>query len=115
MAAHLLTGSIIGAIFGTMMAMLPVCYVKNKSQTIVFGLFAGFIAFIVLFNPISRLGIEPRLVETLTAVMSDYSSIVIKNMVSEIMSTLLAGSIIMHLAYGAILGLAVYLLGRRVV
>ena len=112
--AHLLTGSAIGAIFGIMMVMLPVCDVKNKARTIVFGLFSGFIAFIVLFNPISRLGIEPGLVETLTVVMSDYSSIVIKNTVNEIMSTLLAGSIIMHLAYGAILGLAVHLLGRRI-
>ena len=113
--AHLLTGSAIGAIFGAMTVMLPVCDVKNKSQTIVLGLLAGFIAFIVLFNPISRLGIEPGLVETLTAVMSDYSSLVIKNTVSEIMSTLLAGSIIMHLTYGAILGLVVHLLGRKTV
>ena len=113
--AHLLTGSAIGAIFGAMMVMLPVCDVKNKAQTIVYGLLAGFLAFIVLFNPISRLGIEPGLVETLTVVMSDYSSVLIKNTVNEIMSTLLAGSIIMHLVYGAILGIAVHLLGRRIV
>ena len=113
--AHILTGSVIGAIFGTIVVMLPICDVKNKAQTIVYGLLAGFVAFIVLFNPISRLGIEPGLIETLTVVMSDYSSIVIKNTVNEIMSTLLAGSIIMHLVYGAILGLAVHLLGRRII
>lgn len=111
--AHLLTGTAIGAIFGTIMSYIPVCDVKKGAQTIVLGLFTGFMAFIVLFNPISRLGIEPGLVETLSIVMSDYSYIIIKNTVNEVMSTLLAGSIIMHLIYGAILGTAVHLFGRR--
>lgn len=111
--AHLITGTAIGAIFGIIMIILPICDIRKFGQTVVFGLMAGFIAFIVLFNPISRLGIEPGLVETLTVVMPDYSSIVIEYTLNDIMTTLLAGSIILHLIYGSILGIFLHRLGRK--
>jgi hypothetical protein len=86
---------------------------RRRSQTIAFGLGAGFITFLALFNPISRLGIEPYLQQSLRITMSGADPITIENAARNIMSNLLAGSLLMHLLYGFILGLTFYTLARK--
>lgn len=113
--SHLLTGTVIGSIFGAVMSILPICDIRKRAQTIVMGLLAGFSAFIIIFNPISRLGIEPSLVETLTLIMPGHNSILISNTVNNLMSTLLVGSIVMHIIYGSILGTLLHYIGKKVI
>jgi hypothetical protein len=76
----------------------------------VFGLGAGFITFLALFNPISRLGIESSLQQSLHITMKGADPVTIENAVRNIMLNLLAGSLLMHLLYGFILGLTFYAL-----
>jgi len=111
--AHLITGAAIGAVFGGIMSISEIFDFRRRSQTIAFGLGAGFITFLALFNPISRLGIEPYLQQSLRITMSGADPITIENVARNIMSNLLAGSLLMHLLYGFILGLTFYTLARK--
>ncbi|MBI1828053.1 MAG: hypothetical protein HY222_04100 [Thaumarchaeota archaeon] len=111
--AHLITGTAIGAAFSGIMSASEIFDFRRKSQTIAFGVGAGFITFLALFNPISRLGIEPYLQQSLRITMSSTDPITIENTAREIISNLLAGSLLMHLLYGFILGLSFYTLARR--
>ncbi|MDE2026640.1 MAG: hypothetical protein KGJ07_09210 [Patescibacteria group bacterium] len=111
--AHLITGTAIGAAFGAIMSVTEIFDLRRKSQTITFGVGAGFITFLALFNPISRLGIEPYLQQSLQFTMRGTDPITIENAARNIMSNLLSESLIMHLLYGFILGLAFYTLTRR--
>jgi hypothetical protein len=111
--AHLITGTAIGAAFSFIMSTSEIFDFRQKSQTIAFGVGAGFITFLALFNPISRLGIEPYLQQSLRITMNGADPITIENAARNIMSNLLAGSLLMHLLYGLILGLTFYTLARR--
>ncbi len=95
--AHLITGTAIGAAFGVIMSAAEIFDFRRPSQTIAFGLGAGFITFLALFNPISRLGIEPYLQQSLRVTMIGADPITIENTARNIMSNLLAGSLLMHL------------------
>jgi hypothetical protein len=111
--AHLITGTAIGAVFSCVMSASEIFDFRRKSQTVAFGLGAGFISFLALFNPISRLGIEPYLQQSLSVTMSNADQITISNAAREIMSNLIAGSLLMHLLFGFTLGLTFYMLVRR--
>jgi hypothetical protein len=111
--AHLITGTAIGAAFGGIMSVSEIFDFRRKSQAVAFGLGAGFITFLALFNPISRLGIEPSLQQSLQITMRGADPITIENAARNIMSNLLAGSLLMHLLYGFTLGITFYLLTRR--
>ena len=111
--AHLITGTAIGAAFGAIMSVSEIFDIRRKSQTISFGIGAGFITFLALFNPISRLGIEPYLQRLLHVIIPGADPITIENETRNIMSNLLAGSLLVHLFYGFILGAVFYVLIRR--
>ncbi|MGI0088608.1 MAG: hypothetical protein ACREBI_11720 [Nitrosotalea sp.] len=111
--AHLITGTAIGAAFGCIMSISEIFDLRRQSQTIAFGTGAGFITFLALFNPISRLGIEPYLQQSLQITMSGANQIAIENAARNIMSNLLAGSLLIHLIYGFILGVTFYTLARK--
>ncbi|MDE1764828.1 MAG: hypothetical protein KGI27_01000 [Thaumarchaeota archaeon] len=111
--AHLITGTAIGAAFGTIMSVSEIFDLRRKSQTISFGIGAGFITFLALFNPISRLGIEPYLQQLLQLTLKGTNPITIENVARDIMSNLLAGALLVHLLYGLILGLTFYALVKR--
>jgi hypothetical protein len=113
--AHLITGTAIGAVFSFIMSVSEIFDFRKKSQTIAFGLGAGFITFLALFNPISRLGIEPHLQQSLYVTMGNADPITVSNVARDIMSNLLVGSLLMHLLFGFILGTTFYVLVRRYV
>jgi hypothetical protein len=111
--AHLITGTAIGGVFSFIMSASEIFDFRHRGQTIAFGIGAGFVTFLALFNPISRLGIEPYLQQSLQVTMTGVDPITIENAARNIMSNLLAGSLLMHLLYGFILGLTFYRLARR--
>ncbi|MDE1826956.1 MAG: hypothetical protein KGH99_02845 [Thaumarchaeota archaeon] len=111
--AHLITGTAIGAVFGCIMSMSEIFDLRRRGQTVAFGIGAGFITFLALFNPISRLGIEPYLQQSLQVTMVGMNQIAIENAARSIMSDLLAGSLLVHLIYGFILGIIFYTLARK--
>lgn len=112
LVAHMFTGTFIGAIFGGVMSITEI-FDFSRTRTIMLGTAGGFVAFLVLFNPVSRLGVEPYLKDALSMTMSGTNPIIIENAARQMMSNLLLGSLAMHLVYGFILGLVLYSMARK--
>ncbi|MEO9363689.1 MAG: hypothetical protein ABI348_07295 [Nitrososphaera sp.] len=102
---HLIMGTLIGAVFGYLTTVVGPFNITGMAKGTGVGVLAGFIAFSVLFVPLTRFEVEPSLVKILASIYPPGTSIdVLQNKAIDVMSSVLAGSILMHVVYGAILG-----------
>src|SRR5919197_630976 len=63
LAIHLVTSTIIGAIFGVVITSINKLRVNGFARGIGFGVAAGLIAFVVLFLPIAMIAMPPKMME----------------------------------------------------
>ena len=63
LAIHLVTSTIIGAIFGIVITSINKLRVNRFARGISFGVAAGLIAFVVLFLPIAVIAMPPKMME----------------------------------------------------
>lgn len=113
---HLITGTVIGAVFGYVTAVFEPFNIPNLRRGAGVGVLAGFLTFSALFIPITRFEIEPALLGTLSRIYPPNTDImVLQNKVLDIMSTVLVGAILFHVLYGAIMGfiIALFLMCHR--
>jgi hypothetical protein len=112
---HLATGTLVGLVFGYVTAVLGVFDITSLSKGMVLGILAGFASFSLLFIPITRFGVQNSLTGFLTSISPPGTDpILIQNRAIDIMSTVLAGAIVFHVVYGAIMGfITSHLLLRR--
>ena len=102
---HLITGTVIGAVFGYVTAIFEPFNIPNLRRGAGVGVLAGFLTFSVLFIPITRFEIEPSLLGTLSRIYPPDTNItVLQNKVLDIIPTVLVGAILFHVLYGAIMG-----------
>lgn len=102
---HLMMGTLIGAVFGYLTAVVGPFNITGMAKGTGVGILAGFIAFSVLFVPLTRFEVEPSLVRILAGIYPPGTSAdVLQNKAVDLMSSVLAGSILLHVVYGAILG-----------
>lgn len=149
---HLVTSTIIGAIFGIVITSINKLRVNRFARGISFGVAAGLIAFVVLFLPIAVIAMPPKMMELMkmmpmsgssssqmmssgnsngksggmmmtggsgsssSAGMSEKSGgmnneqMMMKNELPKMQSTIMAGSLLSHIIYGAALGSVVTIL-----
>lgn len=111
---HLLTGTLVGATFGYITAVVGPFNITSTARGTLVGVLAGFIAFSLLFIPLTRFEVEPSLMGILASIYPPGTSeVVLQNKVLDIMSAVLAGAIILHVAYGAMMGAITALLLTR--
>jgi hypothetical protein len=113
---HLITGTVIGAVFGYVTAIFEPFNIPNLRRGAGVGVLAGFLTFSVLFIPITRFEIEPSLLGALSRIYpANTDMTVLQNKVLDIMSTVLVGAILFHVFYGAIMGFvtALFLMYHR--
>src|SRR5919198_1694546 len=63
LAIHLVTSTIIGAIFGVVISSISKLRINGFARGISFGVAAGLIAFVVLFLPIAMIAMPPKMME----------------------------------------------------
>src|ERR671931_1565655 len=63
LAIHLITSTVIGAIFGVVISSINKLRVNRFARGISFGVAAGLIAFVVLFLPIAMIAMPPKMME----------------------------------------------------
>jgi hypothetical protein len=63
LAIHLVTSTIIGAIFGIVITSINKLRVNRFARGISFGVAAGLIAFVILFLPIAMIAMPPKMME----------------------------------------------------
>ena len=115
LALHVITGTIIGAVFGYVSAAIGPFNITDVKKGLLVGIIAGFISFSLLFIPITRFEVQPALtgILYLTGIATSDNPQIVQNQVTNIMSTVLAFSIIFHVVYGAIMGTVTALLIDR--
>ena len=103
---HLITGTIIGGVFGYVSAAIGPFNITDVKKGVTVGALAGFISFFLLFIPITRFQVEPALMGILfqSGIATSDNPAMLEGQTADIMSTVLAFSIIFHVVYGAILG-----------
>src|SRR5919197_3754181 len=63
LAIHLITSTIIGAIFGVVITNINKLRINGFAKGIGFGVAAGLIAFVILFLPIAMIAMPPKMME----------------------------------------------------
>lgn len=102
---HLLTGTLVGAAFGYVTAVTGPFNITSMTRGAMVGVLAGFITFSLLFIPLTRFEVEPALLGILASIYPPGTpDLVLQNEVLDIMSAVLAGAILLHVVYGAIMG-----------
>jgi hypothetical protein len=98
LAIHLVTSTIIGAIFGIVITSINKLRVNRFARGISFGVAAGLIAFVVLFLPIAVIAMPPKMMELMKMMpMSGSSS---SQMMSSGNSNAKPGGMIMTVGSG---------------
>jgi hypothetical protein len=132
LAIHLVTSTIIGAIFGIVITSINKLRVNRFARGISFGAAAGLIAFVVLFLPIAVIAMPPKMMELMKMMpmsgssssqmmssgnsngksggmseksggMNNEQMMMMKNELPKMQSMIMAGSLLSHIIYGAAL------------
>lgn len=101
---HMLTGSIIGVIFGAIVGGVGKLRITGYGKGIGLGVAAGMIAFAVLFIPISMLAMPPVLMKMMSQMNPGMSQQQIMTALQGAMPGMIGISAIAHLIYGVVLG-----------
>ena len=101
---HILTGIIIGAIFGIVVANVSKLRISGFAKGVSEGLITGMIAFVVLFIPVSMVLMPPVLIELVMQMNPTMNQQEIMNMLQQNMPTMIGMGVLEHLVYGAVLG-----------
>jgi hypothetical protein len=99
-ALHLLTGTIIGLLFGYITTVVRSFKITSVGRSFGFTIISALVSWAVLFLPITIFAVQPNLPEIAT--MLGQPALL------NISSQILAGAIGMHVIYGGVLGLMYY-------
>jgi cytochrome bd-type quinol oxidase subunit 2 len=102
---HLVTGTLIGTVFGYITAIVGAFNITSLGKGTLIGILAGFISFSLLFIPITRFQVEQSLIGFLASIHPPGTDqIILQNRALDVASTVLAGAVPFHIIYGAIMG-----------
>ncbi len=106
---HVLTGTIAGNIFGQVSLFWKRISPYNSKHGLKTGMIVGVILWAVLFVPVALLVIQPTLDSFNSGITPNQYVYSIVSNFSGLSGIIIAGSLVFHLIYGAILG---YMSGR---
>lgn len=102
---HLVTGTLIGTVFGYITAIVGAFNITSLGKGTLIGILAGFISFSLLFIPITRFQVEQSLIGFLASIHPPGTDqIILQNRALDVASIVLAGAVPFHIIYGAIMG-----------
>jgi len=100
-ALHLLTGTIIGLLFGYITTVVRSFTITSVGRSFGFAIISALASWAVLFLPITIFAVQPNLPEIATVLGQPA--------LLNVSPQILAGAIGMHVIYGGVLGLMYYL------
>lgn len=109
---HLLTGTLIGIASSPLLTFLSRSGI-SLYKCVGIGLIVGFIAWSVLFLPITIFGVQPAMREILISVSVTAERMMLAEQIVQMTSVILISAIVYHLVYGAILGYITGFLVRK--
>jgi hypothetical protein len=96
---HLVTGTVIGGVFGFLSAVIGPFNITSASKGTGVGVLAGFISFSLLFIPITRFEVQPALMGILLQsgiVAESDNPAILESRTTDIMSSVLTFSTVPH-------------------
>jgi len=104
LAIHLVTGTIIGVIFGAVTAYAKKLRITGYGKGIAEGIVAGIISLVVLFLPISMAAMPPVLMNMMMQMNPGMNQQQLAAAMQQAAPTMTGLSILSHIIFGAILG-----------
>jgi NADH:quinone reductase (non-electrogenic) len=110
---HMLTAISIGVVVGIFLYKSGILNISKPSNGLIYGLFSGFIVFVVFFIPVQQFVLGPQTVTTLAEMDPSISQAEVTEMIESNFSTIIAQSIVTHLVFGVSLGFVSSLLSIK--
>jgi NADH:ubiquinone reductase (H+-translocating) len=110
---HMLTAISIGIIIGIFLYKSGILNISKVSNGLLYGLFAGFVVFVIFFIPVYQFVLAPEITRTMPQVMPSMSQIDAAKQLANNLPMIMVGSVIMHLVYGVTVGIISSLLSIR--
>jgi len=111
-ALHFLPSIIVGIIFGAVVSSSKLSITSFK-KGIPLGIAAGIISFVVLFLPMMMMTLPPIMMQLMQMMNPDAPQEMIMTQLMNMQPMMLAGGLIAHIIYGAVLGLVSSAILRR--
>ncbi len=104
---HVATGLLIGILFTLTISSLERLHPSTARRGILLGALAGLVAYLILFLPFALIAAPDAIIEILTSIVEGVPEARIEFLVRNlILPGFLAGSLLVHLVYGVVMGLA---------
>ncbi len=110
---HIVTGIIVGAIFGIITGKINKLRINKISRGIVFGIITGLIVFGVFFIPMLQNVLAPNLMELMMGMNPNAPPDMIKQKMQTKLPTVIQTSLGLHILFGAVLGVVASSLTQR--
>jgi hypothetical protein len=101
---HAITSIAIGIVIGIFLYRTGILNISKISNGIVYGLFAGSVVFVVFFLPVQYFVLSPQIASTMVELDPSMTEIDAKQELGNNFTTIIVGSIIMHLIFGVTVG-----------
>ncbi|MGC1134556.1 MAG: NAD(P)/FAD-dependent oxidoreductase [Nitrososphaeraceae archaeon] len=101
---HAITSISIGIVIGIFLYKTGILNISKISNGIVYGLFAGSVVFVVFFLPVQYFVLSPQITNTMVELDPEMTEIDAKHELENNFTTIIVGSIIMHLIFGVTVG-----------
>ncbi len=105
MALHIVTAVTIGTIIGIFLYKSGILNISKLSNGLLYGLFAGSVVFVAFFIPVQQAVLAPEIARTLAEIDASVTESEAAHQISNNILTIMIGSIVMHLVFGATLGI----------
>jgi hypothetical protein len=101
---HAITSISIGIAIGIFLYKTGILNISKISNGIVYGLFVGSVVFVVFFLPVRYFILSPQIANTMVELDPEMTEIDAKQELENNFTTIIVGSVIMHLIFGVTVG-----------
>jgi len=110
---HIMTGVIVGAIFGIITGKITKLRINKISRGAILGIITGLIVFGVFFMPMLQNVLAPNLMQLMMGMNPDATQDMIKQKMQTKLPTVIQTSLGLHILFGVVLGVVTSSLTSR--
>ncbi|CAN5507982.1 hypothetical protein BH18THE2_BH18THE2_27160 [soil metagenome] len=101
---HAITSISIGIVIGIFLYKTGILNISKISNGIIYGLLAGSVVFVAFFLPVQHFVLSPQIANTMVEINPSMTEIDAKQELEHNFTTIILGSILMHLIFGVTVG-----------
>jgi NADH dehydrogenase FAD-containing subunit len=102
---HVITAISIGVVTGIFLYKSDILNISKPYNGVIYGLIAGIVVFAVFFIPVNQFVLSPEIIDILPEVQPSTTEAEAAYTIRENQSSIMIGSIVMHLVFGVTLGI----------